>query len=145
MKILLAILIILLLLACGNTGDKTSKTTSENSIIGTPIRLGNIEIAEKDFPDPLTWDAAKATCTTLGSGWRLPTKDELNNMYLNKKIIGIGMIPRCNYWTSTEVVPPIINNKYDIGMYFWTQNSCMGKQDISHKSGIICVRAVRNY
>ena len=70
------------------------------SIIGKPIRIGNLDIAQNDFPEEMDWDEAKKACTALGNGWRLPTKDELNLLYLNKgKISGC---PSCKYWSSTE-------------------------------------------
>jgi hypothetical protein len=58
------------------------------SIIGRPIRLGNLEIAQNDFPELMNWADAKKACADLGNGWRLPTIEELTNMYLNKHKIG---------------------------------------------------------
>ena len=36
----------------------------------------------------MNWDDAMAACEALGDGWHLPTKDELNLLYLNKDAIG---------------------------------------------------------
>jgi hypothetical protein len=69
-------------------------------IIGTSIRIGNLEVAQYDFPQQLTWDDAKKTCDLLGDGWRLPTKYELNDLFQNK--IKIGNFKRSDYWSSTE-------------------------------------------
>ena len=57
-------------------------------IIGTPYQLNNIEVAQHDFPNAQNWKDAIAKCNKLGEGWRLPTKDELNKLYNNKKKIG---------------------------------------------------------
>ena len=70
------------------------------SIIGKPIRIGSIEVAQNDFPKKMNWNNAVKACTDLGNGWRLPTKYELNLIYLNQdKIVGIA--DWC-YWSSTE-------------------------------------------
>jgi antitoxin component YwqK of YwqJK toxin-antitoxin module len=54
-------------------------------IIGSPFNLGDIEVAEYDFPlyveDYFSIEALNYTCTKLGEGWRLPTKDELKLIY----------------------------------------------------------------
>ena len=47
-----------------------------------------IEIADEDLPDLLSWDDAKIACKNLGKGWRLPNKDELNEMFKLKDEIG---------------------------------------------------------
>ena len=53
-------------------------------IIGNPIKIENLEVAQHDFPNRMTGDDAKAACAKLGEGWRLPTKDELNLLYQKK-------------------------------------------------------------
>jgi len=58
------------------------------SIIGKPISIGNLQIAQFDFPERLNFDAAVKACAELGKGWRLPTKKELNELYRNKEKIG---------------------------------------------------------
>ena len=47
-------------------------------IIGEPIKIGNLLVAEYDFPNEMNWEDAKKACRTLGKGWRLPSKTELN-------------------------------------------------------------------
>ncbi len=50
------------------------------------------------------WTDAKNACNNLVAGgfsdWHLPTKDELNNLYLKKSVV--GGFADCNYWSSTE-------------------------------------------
>ncbi|MBL7765796.1 MAG: retroviral-like aspartic protease family protein [Chitinophagaceae bacterium] len=70
-----------------------------HSVIGNPIKLGKLVIAEHDFNKQMTWDEAKKNCSALGEGWRLPTKEELNYIYIHKDEIG-GFV-KDSYWCST--------------------------------------------
>lgn len=55
------------------------------------------EIANKSTKKCLTWHEAVEYCKSLGSGWRLPTKDELNQIYNSK-----NNFTKDFYWSSTE-------------------------------------------
>ena len=79
---------------------KKEASNSYSYIIGKPFRIGKLEVAQSDFPKTMNWDEAVWACANLGSGWRLPTKDELNLMYLNKDKLGVFDINA--YWSSTE-------------------------------------------
>ena len=70
--------------------------------IGKPFKISNLEVVQKDFPNVMNWNDAKEACTELGDGWRLPTKDELNQLY-NKKN-KIDCFKNYSYWSSTEQV-----------------------------------------
>jgi hypothetical protein len=70
-------------------------------IIGKPIKIGNLHIAQHDFPILMKWDDAKKACTTLGKGWRLPTSDEWDILIKNKD--QIPFLTGMYYWSSTEV------------------------------------------
>jgi hypothetical protein len=72
---------------------------NSSSIIGKPIRVDNLLVAQKDFPDNMNWDDAKKACTELGNGWRLPNLLELRTLFENKKKIG-GF--DYYYWSSEE-------------------------------------------
>ena len=69
------------------------------------------------------------------SDWFLPSKDELNKLYLNKEEIG-GFTSNF-YWSSSEV-------KY-INTYAWWQNFSHGYQRSSYRSGPFCIRAIRTF
>ena len=93
------LLIIPMLFACYMVmGQNAAK------IIGKPYQLKNIEVARNDFPNTQNWNDAIAKCNKLGEGWRLPTKNELNKLYKNKKKIGGFKDSYLDdfYWSSAE-------------------------------------------
>jgi len=104
-----------------------------SKIIGTPYRLTKIEVAQYDFPKQMHWNEAKKACANLGSGWRLPTKDELNLMYKNRKKIGGFEINR--FWSSTE----------SSSTNAWGQGFYNGAQNYYPKDYNASVRAVRAF
>ena len=106
---------------------------SSNPIIGNTIKIENIEVAEKDFPKTMNWEDAKKACENLGSGWRLPSKKELNTLYLNKD--KIGGFANDAYWSSTE---------FDYGTA-WFQVFNDGLQVNVDKYGAVYVRAIRAF
>ena len=69
-------------------------------IIGKTIKIGNLLVAQNDFPNAMNWDDAKKVCTEIGEGWRLPTEDELMILLKNKD--KIGGFANAAYWSSTE-------------------------------------------
>ena len=101
-------------------------------IIGKPIKIGNLLVAENDFPDAMNWDDAKLACAKLGNGWSLPTKNELNRLY--QKRDKIGGFARYNYWSFTE---------YDV-KYKWAQSFVSGIQVYLNKYESFYVRAVKS-
>ena len=107
-----------------------------NDIIGKPIKIGNLEVAQNDFPKEMKWEDAKKACEKLGSGWRLPTKEELNTLYLNKD--KIGGFATFYYWSSTETVN--FNSPFAWYQYFGS-----GNQDGANKNDAYYVRAIRAF
>ena len=102
MKKLFAILLVTALTSCGNENtiaQSPKSNTDYKNIIGEPIKMGDFEIAELDFPNEMRWPNAKTACEALGVGWRLPTKDELEIMYEDKDTI--GTFGAYTYWSST--------------------------------------------
>ena len=79
----------------------------------------------------MNWDEAKIACKKLGTGWRLPTKDELDMLYENRE--EIGGFANNYYWSSSE----------DDFNFAWLQDFLVGLQTSNSKSLAYYVRAVR--
>lgn len=112
-----------------------------DDIIGTPVKIDNLEIAQHDFPEEMDWDTAIQTCIDLGDGWRLPTDKELDILFNNKNIIG-GFVGYY-YWSSTEH-----NNDgtYDYdGEGAWIQIFKDGIQGAISKDDECHIRLVRSF
>jgi hypothetical protein len=91
----------------------------------------------------------EAGCTTAGtaadlcanlslggySDWFLPSKDELNLMYENLKVAGVGGFTDGYYWSSSEYYA---NNA-------WIQWFSTGYQYKNYKNNLIRVRAIRAF
>ena len=120
--------------------SKTQSSISrEEKIIGEPIRIGKLEVAQFDFPKYMIWVEAVYACKALGSGWRLPTKSELNLLYKNKDKIG-GFAPE-NYWSRSRVDKSL--GSIDEA---WYQSFADGDQDsIGFSEYTSLVRAVRSF
>jgi hypothetical protein len=78
-----------------------------------------------------TWKDANYVCALLGDGWRLPTREELHLMYLNKN--EIGGFAAAYYWSSSESY----NNSA------WSQSFATGSQASDDRLSTAYVRAVR--
>lgn len=92
-----------------------------------------LEVAEADLPGVYSWSNAVKACAKLGEGWCLPTKDELNQMYVNLKQQNRGGFGSVWYWSSSQ---------YDTD-YAWVQRFSDGSQYAGNKGGDLGVRAVR--
>ncbi len=129
---------ILFLSSCGGNGhyvwvEDAKEIEISSPIIGNPIKFGSLEIAQHDFEKEMTWDDAKKACAALGDDWRLPTKEELNELYKHQD--EIGGFAAAYYWSSSEA-----SNDYA-----WIQYFRYGVQASSYKNGTGYVRAVRAY
>jgi len=88
------LLLLLLIVTC------LSFAQDVKEIIGEPIKIGNLLVAENDITYVKYWDDGVEACRNLGKGWRLPTNTELRTLYLNrKKIKGFLGV---NYWSSSK-------------------------------------------
>jgi len=67
------------------------------------------------------------------SDWYLPSKDELDKVYVNRAAIG-GFVSE-SYWSSTEYA----------GSGAWCQNFLGGGQNTDFKSSLYAVRAIRSF
>jgi uncharacterized protein (TIGR02145 family) len=110
------------------------KKKDSASIIGRSIKIGNLVVAQFDFPKEMYWGESKKACESLGDGWRLPTKDELNILYQNRD--KIGGFNGFAYWSSTEL------NVEDAWTIFFKFGS-NGSQNSMHKANKNCVRSVK--
>jgi hypothetical protein len=109
-----------------------SPSSLNERVTGAPIRIGRLEVAQYDFPEYMTWSQAVKSCKALESGWRLPTKSELNLLYKNKDKIG-GFGPEV-YWSRSD--------KDEENA--WGQSFDGGSSDY-YKGNLSPVRAVRSY
>jgi len=118
-------------------------TGATGTAIGTGASNTNAIIAAQGATE--TAYAAGIARAYRGGGfndWFLPSKDELNEMYLNKAVIdarvtsnGGANFSTLSYWSSTE------DNIYNA----WTQYIFNGYQTIYSKNGAFSVRAVRAF
>ena len=136
MKKLVTILLLMVLISCGSSPSRTIPTsnTDYEKIIGIPIKISNIEVAQYSFPFRMNWDYANKACAQLGDGWRLPTKDESYTLYQNKDKIRRFFVNDV-YWTSTE-------NSEEIA---WFQSFDNGGQFYNGKNAKYYVRAIRTF
>ena len=88
---------------------------SQKSVIGKTYNLNGLEITQFDFSEPMTYDEAVKTCSKLGDGWRLPTKEEMEEIYENKNMLG-GFISPIYVSDNTEF-------SIDNNVYYWTSSS----------------------
>jgi hypothetical protein len=82
---------------------------------------------------------AASICENLISGgytdWYLPSKDELDMMYMNLHVQNLGGFATYYYWSSSE-----IDNDYA-----WFQNFLNGIQNFTNEAKFFYVRAVRAF
>ena len=106
-------------------------TIESINIIRDTIELEGLEIAKNDFSEEMIWEDAKKVCVSLGNGWRLPNKDELNTLYFNKD--KIGGFTNFSYWSSSE----------SGDSFAWLQDFANGYQSYDGKNITFYVRAIR--
>ncbi len=82
------------------TDSELKEVNKPENIIGKPIKIGKLLVAQNEFPKKSDWKNAIVMCSKLGPGWRLPTKDELYVLYQNKNIL--RNFSKYGYWSSTE-------------------------------------------
>jgi hypothetical protein len=94
-----------------------------------------------DEPSELKWDKAIIAASAYGSGWYLPTQNELNLLFYRRNVVG-GFATRSFYWSSTEFG----------SAWFGTGSACVvGHEEIispkltSRKTSKCRVRAVRAF
>jgi hypothetical protein len=113
----------------------TNKTTGAKGIvIGTGFANTNSIISAQG--ETTTSYAAGLARAYKGGGyddWFLPSKDELNKLYINKLII--GGFANNNYWSSSE-------QDFD---FAFKRNFINGDQNFNTKVNVFYVRAIRTF
>jgi hypothetical protein len=118
------------ILTLGSFSSANAQANITGKVVPIPIQY-TLQIAQHDFPNQMSLADAKKACEGLGDGWRLPTKDELNSMYINKN--EISGFSASAYWSSSE-----------IGPFGWIQYFNYGGRIQEPKANRCYVRAVRN-
>jgi len=95
-------------------------------------KIDNFQIYPNDIGN-MNWHVAVKVCSELGDGWRLPTKEELNAMYVNRDLI--GNLLNEDYWSG---IPGYFPNRA------WGQYFANGRQLIASGSHPMRVRPVRD-
>jgi hypothetical protein len=98
-----------------------------------------LEAAPKTSEKELPRSDAIRYCMTLNivgdNPWHLPNKEELNLMYTNLHMKGLGQFSNSAYWSSLE----------DDGNHTWVQRFSDGSQEYGYPNHSYSVRAVRAF
>lgn len=127
-----------------NNGSYTT-TNASGTAIGTGSANTNTIVAVQGGGTYAAYICKHLSQSMAGvtySDWYLPSKDELNKLYLNKS--AIGGFANALYWTSTEAVFP------DTDIFAWFQDFATGTQSYDYKDGAngtnqYHVRAIRSF
>ena len=126
----LLFLITLFIIGC-SSGDKKFVVYEKN---------GHGLVAATEDLGRMDWESAKTACKNLVlngyDDWYLPSKGELNQLYVNLKQLGVGGFAWEDYWSSTE-------DYY--GITAWSQYFSSGRQSHYYKDNEYDVRAVRAF
>lgn len=107
-----------------NDGTCTENIASEKTPLGIVYHQGLILNLYGSSGDDIDWDIAKVNCQNMGTGWRLPTIEELRMFpvrfeNLNNKLISLGLGALCSqeyydcrYWSGTSKYPNHTNFIY---------------------------------
>ena len=123
---------------CSNSDDFVpSLATGDTTALQTSNAIGAGYANTQKMIRGCTYGAANAAAAYNGGGksdWHLPSKDELNELYLRRATVG-GLAG--NYWPSSEdeFVPTRA----------WFQSFTSGGQGVSTKNGASSVRPVRAF
>jgi hypothetical protein len=101
---------------------------TSTDVIGNPIKIGNLEVAERDLTElngaDLKLVNANRLAKKMGKGWRLPTRDELTEMY--KNVNSLPNIKKNAFYMSSETFG---------SKFVWIQNFGTGKQEYFTSGG----------
>lgn len=95
-------------------------------------------------------DGAALLCSSLNingyTDWFLPSKDELNLLYVNLKVNGLGGFGNILYWSSSENTGS--GSVYPARNHVWTQDFSNGSQHtalVGTKNRTYSIRAIRQF
>ena len=100
-----------------------------------------LEAKAADEPEELTWADAMDAASHYGSGWRLPTKEELDLLYQQKDVV--GGFGNYVYWSSTESL--VWTGIEYIPDAAWAQSFDYGNEYDHPMAATYRVRAVRAF
>jgi hypothetical protein len=112
--------------------------TGDTTTIQTSNAIGYGHSNTRKMLRSCTYGAANAVAAYNGGGksdWHLPSKDELNELYLRRATVGAFLAD--GYWPSSE--DPFVTSRA------WFQLFTNGGQGVSGKSGTLGVRPVRAF
>jgi len=115
---------------------------SLGTAIGTGAANTDAIIAQNGAGGTYAAGLARAYTSGLFSGWYLPSKDELNKLYLNRVAIGgFDTTSYCYYWSSSEA-----GSSEADACYAWSQHFGDGELSRCPKGNYTArVRAVRSF
>jgi hypothetical protein len=82
--------------------DKKEEISNSDTFI-LKVDGYELEVSAKNLERNLIWTDTIAYCKELGHGWRVPTFNELNAIFINLADNKIGDFERDPYWSSDEI------------------------------------------
>ena len=133
-RILVFLWVLGLVLSCQN--PKTSVLSPSGYLVvqndqGRPW----LEVANKDLPGLLNFEEAQSVCDSMGEGWRLPEREELQAMRLQLHRKKQGDFQNKWYWSATP----------NTAESYWGLHFGNGLEYYNFKTDHGCVRLVRDF
>jgi hypothetical protein len=124
---------------CSNASNYVPNLiTGDTTTVQTSNAIGAGHLNTRKMLRGCTYGAANAAAAYNGGGksdWHLPSKDELNELYLRRATVGAFLAD--GYWPSSE--DPFVPSRA------WFQMFTNGGQGVTGKSGALGVRPVRAF
>lgn len=101
------------------------------------------EIAPVELERKLNWNDAIEYCQSLGNGWRLPTIEELKEIYKNDRQKSSSDFNCGYYWSSTVETDNTYNDANRIAYQHWIKGGGIASKGL--KTQLLRVRPIRDY
>ncbi len=85
-------------------------------IIGQPIELKGLLVAEFDFSNEMNLNEASIACKNSGQGWRLPTEEELSLILDNRKKMNVTNFEFDKYYWCSGIF------RYELSVYKYAKS-----------------------